>query len=500
MPVSAVFGAPLPDRRPKPKEPSETFRILVLGNFGSSTAWGKPVAVDRDNLDDVIQRLGVTIRLNDIPDAGSVNVSIGEMEDFHPDRLYQQLDLFESLRNQRQRLQNSETFAAESAAIMAAQAKSDVAQQQQQPAGTDEASAIDPADLLQRAMEQTEAERPEITQSTSIGGLDIDELVRRIVAPYVLQKADPRQAEFVAAVDDAIAQTMRRVLHDPAFQQVEASWQGIRLLTRRLPTDASLQISLMPVSKQQLADDLMSTDDLTRTKLHDVLVDQTSVIGTEPWTLVVGNYTFENSEADTDMLGRVARIHSAAGSVFLSAASPQIVGCDNLRSQRDPHEWTAAPADAAKRWQTLRDLPQSASIALAMPRILIRRAYGEETDPIESFRFEEIPDGTVHNDYLWLNPAFAAATLLGQSFSQAGWDLMSAWSPELDGLPIHFYSDDDDTVMQPVAEVELVLRAGDVLSAAGLTAVHSVRDQGCVLIPALTSLSSAGGRVTDRWM
>jgi len=54
--------------------------------------------------------------------------------------------------------------------------------------------------------------------------------------------------------------------------------------------------------------------------------------------------------------------------------------------------------------------------------------------------------------------------------------------------------------MLSTGEVELVLRAGEVLGKAGLAAVHSVRDQGAVLIPAITSLSSAGGRVTDRWM
>src|SRR5271155_4425638 len=59
----------------------EPARYLVLGDFGGRAA--EPLAVDRDNLDAVMSILHV--------DAGGMRLH--GVEDFHPDRLYQRLDM-----------------------------------------------------------------------------------------------------------------------------------------------------------------------------------------------------------------------------------------------------------------------------------------------------------------------------------------------------------------------------------------------------------------------
>ncbi len=77
-------------------------RLLVLGDFS-----GKPVAerppladrptqrVDRDNLDDVIQRLAPRLTLA----AGELRFE--QIDDFHPDALYTRFELFDTLRQAR---------------------------------------------------------------------------------------------------------------------------------------------------------------------------------------------------------------------------------------------------------------------------------------------------------------------------------------------------------------------------------------------------------------
>jgi len=88
------------------------FRIVVLGNFcGDSnrpTTALHPIRVDRDNLDQVM--LGLGVRLDGIKiDSNSYPcaVSISSMEDFHPDRLFETLTVFEPLRRVRERLRDS---------------------------------------------------------------------------------------------------------------------------------------------------------------------------------------------------------------------------------------------------------------------------------------------------------------------------------------------------------------------------------------------------------
>lgn len=513
MQVSAVFGSPLPERHSSAAVEPNAFRILMLGDFGAIVDPGKVLDIDRDSEESVMERLQVTAVLSDVAGVGEVRFAVRELDDFHPDRLFQQLPLFESLRNQRSRLQNSSTFAAEAAAIVASgksargdsnattDSKPTSSQAEVAAAETGSAEAAsDLSSLLEQTVQQTAAVRPTVEQPLVLGGLDVDELVRNIVAPYVLQKPDPKQAEFVAAVDDAIAGLMNSVLHHPAFQQLEAAWRGVHMLVRQLPTDSTLRLGLLQNSRQQLQTDLNAADDFTQTKLHQILVDQTVGMDHDPWTLVVGDYRFGHAVADTELLGRLARIHAAAGSVFVASADPEIVGCADLVASSDPHDWSPVEPEAAANWQQLRSLPESRSLVLAMPRILARRVYGADSDPTEAFRFEEMPEGSDHDSYLWMNPAFAVATLLGTAFSQAGWSISEAWSPALDGLPIHVYCDKDgDEVVKPCAEVELYLRAGEVLSAFGLTAVHSVRDEGSVRIPAVRCVAVESDPLAGLW-
>src|SRR5580658_2343056 len=67
-------------------EPSEPARYLVLGDFGTHALGVRPV--DPETLDGVLDIVGVEI----------AGLPIHQLEDFHPDRLYQRLDLFGDLR------------------------------------------------------------------------------------------------------------------------------------------------------------------------------------------------------------------------------------------------------------------------------------------------------------------------------------------------------------------------------------------------------------------
>ncbi len=75
-------------RKASPSVSSRAARYLVLGDFGGRSQ-GPVHAVDRDNLDEVIAKQEV----------GLAGTHIRELEDFHPDRLYQRFDLFRDPRD-----------------------------------------------------------------------------------------------------------------------------------------------------------------------------------------------------------------------------------------------------------------------------------------------------------------------------------------------------------------------------------------------------------------
>ena len=98
-------ASPSSPARPDPETP---FRIAVLGDFsgrgsrgivesGQAMARRRRWLIDRDNLDEVMERLEVEL---DLPVAGKVRFR--ELEDFHPDRLYTELEMFQKLREAEQ--------------------------------------------------------------------------------------------------------------------------------------------------------------------------------------------------------------------------------------------------------------------------------------------------------------------------------------------------------------------------------------------------------------
>ena len=99
-------------------DPQTPFRIAVIGAFSGRAQRGsgaegegliqvRPRLIDRDNFEEVMRNIDVRLeRLLLASDQQSVSLRIEELDDFDPDVLYDKLDVFESLRDLRQRLLN----------------------------------------------------------------------------------------------------------------------------------------------------------------------------------------------------------------------------------------------------------------------------------------------------------------------------------------------------------------------------------------------------------
>lgn len=496
MEFSAQFGMPIPQQNAVERDSSDPFHILVLSDLGTKKPSDSPIRIDRDDFDDVFTRLDVKLTLALEPGAPEFEISFSELDDFHPDNLFERLPLFETLRTQRRRLKNNATFAEESAAILSAAGTPNSAPSQDDSTPPD--PNVDTGDLLNMAVAEAQSRQKSFVEQIAEGQLNIDDYIRQIVGPFVVAKSDPRQEEFVAGIDEAIAATMRRILHHPKYQQLEAAWLGVRMLIRRIETDAKLKISVLSLSKQQLANDLSTGDDLSQTRLYKHLVTSVDVPGAAPWSVVIGDYVFSEEEADVLTLGQLAQIHQAGSTVMIAAASPTIMGCQDLFATPDANDWQ--PADEATQlWQQLRSLASTQHVSLLLPRILARQPYGVKSSPIDAFAFEELPDGRSHNDYLWMNSAFGAAVLLGNAFSRTGWDIPSSISTDVDRLDIYVYKDGGESQIKPCAEVELSVSTETVFAQFGLSATYSVRGSDSVKIPAIRSLFVGDSSLAAAW-
>jgi type VI secretion system protein ImpC len=491
---SVGLGIELSRLQPAVRDAS-IYRILVIGNLGAATPFHRPISIDCDDLDKVIQQLQVCTRVQLKEGDPVVGIPFRDFEDFHPDRLFRRLSLFESLRLRRKRLQDESTCQEEIAAILnltsrGSESAATFATQSEGPQPNAET-------LLSDVVNITEAAQKPLEQQILAGNFDWDNYVRHLVAPFVVSKADPRQSELIEGVDSAVAETMRSILHNEAFQNLEATWQGIRFLTRRLETSRTLQLSVMHVAPDELQADLLCSDDLKQSRLFKLLVDDVTGEGINPWSLVVGDFQFGISPEQCEVLARIARICEAAGTIFASGAAPEIAGCENFATCKDPVEaidprhWKTLNDEQLQRWNQIRNLPSSRYVVLALPKLMARRPYGPESDQIESFAFDELLDGTRREQYLWMNAAFGIAAVFGSAFAAVGRDFAQEIPGELESLPIHVFSDGAEEQIQHGTILPLSDRAAEKFAESGLTIFRAVRHEDTIRVAIVRSLSTS---------
>jgi type VI secretion system protein ImpC len=487
------------------------FRVAILGDFSGRASRGicesgdalarlRARETDRDNLDEVLAGLRVSLRVK-LPGRRSPRVELHfkELEDFHPDRIFERVGIFRSLRETRSVLQDPQTFVSASTGLRGA-AAGGRASAASGKAGESDITAFAAGDLLDHVLEETEG-RPS-GGGKEAEGTEWDAFLREIVRPHLVPRDDPRQAEMVAAVDAAAAEMMRSILQYPDFQALEAAWRAVRFLVSRVETDARLTVHLIDLSKDELAKDLASTDDLRVTGTYRLLAESTvETPGAAPWAVMAGIYRFDQTREDTELLGRIARIASRSGAPFVAEASPRLVGCDSLAMSSDPAAWRfpAAAKTAMEAWQALQAIPEAAYVGLLLPRFLLRLPYGPNTDPLERFEFEEMLGDPVHERFLWGNPAVACACLLAQGFSVSGWDARPGEAREIGGLPLHVYETAGERRVVPCAEVVLTERAAEAIMDKGIMPLLSLKGRDTVLLARFQSVAEPPTRLAGRW-
>jgi type VI secretion system protein ImpC len=313
---------------------------------------------------------------------------------------------------------------------------------------------------------------------------DWSAMLHDLVAPHLVPGVDPRQAELIAKVDAATSDAMRALLHQPAFQELEAIWRALFFLVRRLETRPELKLYLLDVSKAELAAELeTSRDDLRHSELWRMVVEESvGTLGGQPWAVLAGSYSFSQSPADLKLLARLGAVAREAGAPFLAATSPQML--ENL---------------AAGAFRQIRKLPQAPWIGLAMPRFLLRLPYGKETAPVDLFDFEEFAAAPEHESYLWGNPAFACVYLLGEAFLRAGWDMRPGLVREIDGLPLHVHKEDGETRVKPCAEVLMTEEGAEALLENGVMPLASIRNQDTIRLIRFQSIADPPAPLAGRW-
>lgn len=481
------------------------FHILLLGDWNGMENRGeesdlsevRQIEIDRDNFDQVLKRLNVKLDLKfQGNNEGKLSLQFEELEDFHPDKIFQKLTLFADLRDIRQRLVKQDTFesAAREVRSWFTEPEDEKSENTQSEANAVGVSDSTPDGLLDQILGQAD-ENVTSNQQQSGASTELNGFIRKIVKPHLVQVDSEEQSKLLIIVDEVISDLMRKILHHPQFQALEAAWRGAYLFVRRAQTDSQLKIYLSNISKKDLMDNLKSADDLTESKIYQIFDSKD-----QPWAIVCGNYTFSLNVDDIAALIRLAKIGSNTNSPFISNIKPEMFGFGTFGDVNDSSNWKVADDSTENRlWTTLRAVPEATHLGLALPRFLARLPYGEKIEPTETFYFEEFRDNVLHEHYLWSNPVFICATLIAKTYTKYGWELSGNFLQDIDNLPLYQYKENGETKTKSCAEIIFTEDSCEKILQQGLIPLISFRDTDRIKIGRFQSITEPFSILRGKW-
>jgi len=313
--------------------------------------------------------------------------------------------------------------------------------------------------LLQEKFKPTSDRRRDAIESA------VKTLAEQALAETALISADAIKSveAIIAALDKKLTEQINLIMHQEDFRKLESAWRGLHYLINNTETDEMLKIRVMNISKEELRKTLKKFKGTAwdQSPLFKKLYEEEyGQFGGEPYGCLLGDYYFDHSPPDVELLGQMAQIAAASHAPFIAGTAPSVMGMGSWQELSNPRDLTKifqTPEYAA--WRSLREAEDSRYIGLTMPRFLARLPYGAKTDPVEEFDFEEDTEGVDHNKYVWANSAYAMAVNINRSFKLFGWcsRIRGVESGGLiEGLPVHTFPTDDGGVdMKCPAEIAI---------------------------------------------
>jgi type VI secretion system protein ImpC len=257
---------------------------------------------------------------------------------------------------------------------------------------------------------------------------------------------------IIAALDTKLSEQINVIMHHKDFQELEGTWRGLQYLVTNTETDEMLKIRVLNIAKPDLARNLKRFKGTAWDQspvFKKVYEQEYGQFGGEPFGCLVGDYYFDHTPPDTELLGQIAQVAASAHAPFIAGVSPSIMQMETWQELANPRDLTkifTTPEYAP--WRSLREAEDSRYVGLAMPRFLGRYPYGK-ANPVEEFDFREDTEGARHDKFTWVNSAYAMAVNVTRSFKMYGWCSRIRGVESggvVENLPVHTFPTDDGGV------------------------------------------------------
>ncbi|MGL4967645.1 MAG: type VI secretion system contractile sheath domain-containing protein, partial [Inquilinus sp.] len=172
------------------------------------------------------------------------------------------------------------------------------------------ATTVDPGDfanLLQREF-RTRSDQAQEAVETAVRTLA--EQALRDTSVISDDVVDTIQS-IIASIDQKLSAQINEILHHEEFQQLESAWRGLHHLVFNTETDETLKIRVFPISKKELSRTLRKYKGIAWDQsplFKKIYEEEYGQIGGEPYGCLIGDYYFDHSPPDVELLSAVSQI------------------------------------------------------------------------------------------------------------------------------------------------------------------------------------------------
>lgn len=428
------------------------YRIYLLGDFSGRSDIARQrlniSRIDNDSFNRVMTEIRPTVAID-----SSIRLDFETLEDFHPDAWINKVGMLADLQVLKRQLNNPLT-AARAAEKIQTFLPAESSHHAENSQATMEESQDD---MLQRLL----GKRPDKVRGES----DVlDRLLKEIVSPHVSKTVEPQHQALIQVIDDALKQFARTILHNPAFQRLEALWLATEALLREEAADQH-SFFLMDIGRSELTNQI--NNDCPAFKQG--LLQHMQKGDGEQSVVLLGDVCFSDSAEDDQLLAYCADLAAACGGVLLASVDPaflqRVLGGESVAEPRK--------------------LPNAERVLLACPRYLQRLPYGNKLDPIEAFEFEECSQIPQSHELLWGNPAF----LLARALLRISQHDAAAESLFFSDVPVFSFEQEGEQCLQPGTESVLTEAQANELFAQGVMPLIGYHQRRGVRLLGIGSLS-----------
>lgn len=348
---------------------------------------------------------------------------------------------------------------------------------------TQTAGTAAPAGALDELSEFSDILKQTIKPRTEVAAKEVDNAViamvrealddENLIAEDVIDTLDA----MIAKLDKKLSAQVNEIMHNAEFQQFESSWRGLAYTLNNAETDATLRVKVLNISKTELQQMMRRYPGAKwdKSPLFDMVYEQNlGSLGGNPFGCLIGDYYFDHTSADVNLLSSMGKIAEASLAPFISGASPILLGMDSWNEMAVPPDLSEIfETPEYAQWNSLRDSENARFLGLALPRVLAREPYSQNSNnTVEEFNFEEDTDGHDGQLYSWMNASHAMASNIHRAFKEYGWAVKIRGvnsGGEVQNLPTHVFDTGDGSKdLKCPTEVSITDRREGELAKAGL--------------------------------